>query len=391
MANPEHIEIVRNGKDAITAWYQSCHDHGSKIRDPVLRLNGADLEGIDLEAASLGDADLRTANLRGANLWRADLNAAMIRGADLEGANLTATDLRNADLAYANLRNARIERADLSWINLNRADLSQTTLRRSKLWGAILVHTRLNDANLQKCEFSLAVLDEPVISNTDFGSAEFNNTTFGKVDLSLAIGLDSAKHSGPSSLSLQTLYLSKGTIPAVFLKGCGFSNDEIEFFSKRTTGREAMKFYSCFISYSSEDDTFVRYLVQRMESDGLEVWYAPRSIRGGAAVMEQIDRAIDRYEKLLLVLSPHSMNSEWVRTEVMFTMDLEKRYGFQRLFPIRICPIEDVKTWKLYDSDSGRDVAKEVRKYHIPDFSGWQEEAKFDQSYDDLLRDLTQR
>jgi hypothetical protein len=128
-----------------------------------------------------------------------------------------------------------------------------------------------------------------------------------------------------------------------------------------------------------------------MQRDDLDVWYAPRSIKAGYGVVDQIDRAIGRYEKLLLVLSPHSMNSERVRTEVMFTMDLEQEYGFQRLFPIRICTMDEVKIWRLYDSDSGRDVAKEVRKYHIPDFSGWQEEAKFDQAHDDLLRDLTQR
>ena len=60
----------------------------------------------------------------------------------------------------------------------------------------------------------------------------------------------------------------------------------------------------------------------------------------------------------------------------------------QRLFPIRVCAMEDVRDWTLYDADSGRDVGKEVRKYHIPDFAQWQDACEFERAYKDLLCDL---
>ena len=53
-----------------------------------------------------------------------------------------------------------------------------------------------------------------------------------------------------------------------------------------------------------------------MRDMGLRVWFAPEDVQGGKKLHEQIDEAIRAYDKLLLVLSPESMNSEWVRTEI---------------------------------------------------------------------------
>ena len=52
-----------------------------------------------------------------------------------------------------------------------------------------------------------------------------------------------------------------------------------------------------------------------MQDAGLRVWFAPHDIQGGKKVHEQIDDAIHVYDKLLLVLSTHSMKSPWVEHE----------------------------------------------------------------------------
>ena len=44
----------------------------------------------------------------------------------------------------------------------------------------------------------------------------------------------------------------------------------------------------------------------------MRVWFAPEDVKGGEKLHEQIDQAIRRYDKLLLVLSEASMASEWV-------------------------------------------------------------------------------
>jgi len=40
-----------------------------------------------------------------------------------------------------------------------------------------------------------------------------------------------------------------------------------------------------------------------------------------------------------------------------------------------------LKKWECLDSDTGEDLAEEVRKYHIPDFSNWKNHAVFERAF----------
>ena len=48
------------------------------------------------------------------------------------------------------------------------------------------------------------------------------------------------------------------------------------------------------------------------------VWFAPEDMKGGRKLHEEIFRAIQIHDKLLLVLSKSSVKSEWVMTEILF-------------------------------------------------------------------------
>ncbi|PYS52390.1 MAG: hypothetical protein DMF68_01875 [Acidobacteria bacterium] len=85
------------------------------------------------------------------------------------------------------------------------------------------------------------------------------------------------------------------------------------------------RFYSCFISYSHKDEEFAKKLYARMRGAGLRVWYAPEEIKGGQKLHKQIFNAIQVHDKLLLVLSEHSLQSEWVMTEIRRTRKAERR------------------------------------------------------------------
>src|SRR3978361_1802399 len=49
---------------------------------------------------------------------------------------------------------------------------------------------------------------------------------------------------------------------------------------------------------------------------GVRCWFAPHDVQGGKKLHEQIDEAIQVHDRLLLLLSEASMNSEWVKTEM---------------------------------------------------------------------------
>jgi TIR domain/AP2 domain len=145
---------------------------------------------------------------------------------------------------------------------------------------------------------------------------------------------------------------------------------------------------SCFISYNHKDENFVRQLYARMQAAKISVFYAPEDIKGGRKIHEQIERAIELHEKLLLVLSDNSLRSEWVMTEIRKARRDELVTKRRKLFPIRLVDIETIRQWKCFDADSGKDLAVEVREYFIPDFSKWGDYQQFEDSFKRLIKDL---
>jgi uncharacterized protein YjbI with pentapeptide repeats len=350
MANPEHIAILKQGVEQWNKW---------RDENPELCPN--------LAEAIFDDTNLNWANLRSANLSRARFKRA----------HLVCADLWRANLEYANLREAVLRKANLTETNLGQADLSWAILVAANLNGALL-----NRANLFRADFWKANLNR-----ADFTKAELTETNLGDVDLSTAIGLEATRHEGPSTIGIDTFYKSGGKIPEAFLCGCGVPNEFITYISSMV-GRP-IEYYSCFISYSTKDQAFADRLYADLQAKGVRCWFASHDIKGGRKINEQIDEAIRVHDKLLLILSEHSMTSDWVGTEIANARDREARDKKQMLFPITIAPFEEVKEWKLFDADRGTDSARAVREYHIPDFSSWaRDHGKYQRALERLVQDL---
>ena len=123
---------------------------------------------------------------------------------------------------------------------------------------------------------------------------------------------------------------------------------------------------------------------------GVRCWFAPYDVKSGRKLHEQIDEAIRMYQKLLLVLSPSSMESEWVKTEIAKARRRETREKNKRmLFPVRLVKFEALRDWECFDADTGKDSARDIREYFIPDFSEWKSNHdSYRMAFDRLVRDL---
>ncbi len=353
MANPEHLKILKQGVEYWNKW----REEHAVLPD----LRKANLEKAQLSGADLGVADLRQADLDGATLNYADL-----RGADLTGANLSAAQLREAVLVQA-----RFSSANLSGTMLNMANLHEAKLGEANLNGADLSWSNFRWADLH---------------GADLTGAEARATIFAGVDLSVAKGLETVVHTGPSTIGIDTIYKSRGKIPEVFLRGCGVPDEFIAYIGSMV-GRP-IEFYSCFISYSTKDQEFAERLHADLQAKGVRCWFAPEEMKAGRKLHEQIDEAIRLHDKLLLILSEHSMSSNWVQTEIANAREREKREGKQLLFPITLVSFEAIKQWKLFDADIGIDSAREVREYFIPDFSNWKDHDSYQTAFQRLVKDL---
>lgn len=149
-----------------------------------------------------------------------------------------------------------------------------------------------------------------------------------------------------------------------------------------------IEFYSCLISYSTKDQAFADRLYADLQNKGVHCWFALHDIQSGKKLHEQIDEAIRLHDKLLLILSPHSMESEWVKTEIAKTRKLEARDQRRVLFPIRLAPFETLRDWECFDADTGKDSAREIREYFIPDFSNWKDHDSYQEAFQRLISDL---
>jgi uncharacterized protein YjbI with pentapeptide repeats len=339
MANPEHLARLKQGVEAWNRWRK---DNRAVLPD----LREANLKGADLSRANLSEANLDGAGLSGATLSEANVSGASISGSNLEAANLCGASLFSSDLSQVNLRAADLSRADVG--------------------GADLSGARLDGANLT--------------------GAKIGYTTFADVDLSGVIGLEAVRHDAPSSIGVDTIYRSKGKIPHIFLRGAGVPENFIKHMNSLVgTGIE---FYSLFISYSTLDQQFTDRLYADLQVNGVRCWFAPHDMRSGKKIHEQIDEAIRAHDKLLLVLSPASMASEWVQTEISKARKRESAERRRILFPIRLCPFETLRDWECFDADAGKDSAREIREYFIPDFSNWNDNEAYRLAFEKLLSDL---
>lgn len=343
MANPEHLAILTQGKYAWNDWRRG------KSYFEKYDLSGADLTRVDLEHSNLRNVNLSGADLQNASLW----NAIMVN------AVLTETNLRGANLANADLTDAKLNGCDLT--------------------DADLVGTKLIDADIGAANLS---------------GARVGGTQFGNCDLSAAKGLLDLNHWGPSTLGLDTIYKSRGKIPESFLRSCGVPESFITQMRSLVNAEDGLRFYSCFISHSTKDAEFATRLHGKMRDAHLRVWYSPEDMAGGKKLHEEIETQIRVYDKLLVILSEHSLESEWVKTELRKAFKAERESGQagrpkqRKLFPVRLTDMERIKAWSCFDADSGLDLGVEMREYFIPDFSHWKEHDQFEASFARLLKDL---
>lgn len=415
MARKKHLELLQQGIDTWNFWRKQH----PKIQ-PDLR--GADLRGVDLSRANLTEVNLSRANFVGANFGRTDLGAmslgdfplgftlskadlsradligtnfvgtnlagadlsrAFLVGANLSGANLSGADLSRADFGGINFGNmalggADLSGADLSGANLVLVDLSRANLRGVNLSGANLSKANLSGADLSNAFLLGANLSEANLSEADLSNADIGWTIFCSINLQGVKGLDTIDHIGPSTIGTNTLVRSGGEIPEIFLRGAGLPDTFIDYVHSLVN--YPIKYYTCFISYSTQDDTFSHRLYADLQHHGVRCWFAPEHMKTGDKIRQRIDQSIRLYDKLLLVLSQHSIQSTWVEFEVEAALAKERSSNRLVLFPVRLDnAILDCETsW----------AAHLLRTRHITNFSSWKQHDAYQEVFTRLLRDL---
>lgn len=333
MANQEHIAIL---DDDVEAWNQWRREN------PHVK---PDLGGAMFWEASLHGANLAGASLQGAYLGESDLTDADFRWADLTGANLSETFLAGANLTGAVLRGANLKRSQLLDTNFSRADLAYVNLENAI------------------CVLSLFI----------------------DVDLSKVKGLDTIRHYGPSYIDLNTLAISKGTIPTSFLKGCGLEESFLTY-AATIRGGSLTRYQSCFISYSENDTAFAELLYNRLQGIGIRCWLDDEQMKICNDIFGGLHGSFVPY-RVLLCASKSSLTNTWLEREldILFAHEAKSKGTDREAITLITLNLDGFISHPDFASGKKRAIQSRI----AANFQGWESDnALFEREMEKVIKAL---
>jgi TIR domain len=101
-----------------------------------------------------------------------------------------------------------------------------------------------------------------------------------------------------------------------------------------------------FLCHSSKNAAFTRRLAMILTAHGVASFLSKENIRGAQAWHDELGAALGRCDWFLVVLSPHSVKSKWVKYGLVYALQ-QKRYE-GRIIPLlrRTCNIVAL-SWTL--------------------------------------------
>lgn len=293
--------------------------------------------------------------------------------------NLSGVVFKNCEFVFIRFINTNLLRAGISSVIFDGCYFDNVIMNYS-----LIMHTGFKYCDFNKVNLSESTLWDVVFKDSlKFelwfdAKSKIGNTTFANIDMSNVRNLESIVHTAPSSIGLDSFTKSRGKIPAKFLKGCGVAEVFIEYAD--SFNPKPIDYYSCFISYSRKDEVFVQKLYKDLQNKRIRCWLDQEDLKIGDKIRKTIHESIRIYDKLLIVLSSESINSEWVEDEVNTALDKERKNKMTCLFPIRI---DDI----IFKTETS--WAETIRNgRHIGDFSDWENNNAYETAFKRLLRDL---
>ncbi len=139
----------------------------------------------------------------------------------------------------------------------------------------------------------------------------------------------------------------------------------------KTVGRTTIttnKNYQIFISHATSDKWIARVICEKIERLGATTFRDDRDIDGGDIIPEKIRKAIKQSKEMIVLLTPKSVDRQWVLLEIGAAWAWRKDY---RIVPIRyhieIDPIPEMvkrkKTIELNEFDNYlNELTKRIKK-----------------------------
>jgi len=90
-----------------------------------------------------------------------------------------------------------------------------------------------------------------------------------------------------------------------------------------------------FISHSSKDKNFVTKLKKDLNDNLIDTWFDKDEMFPGDDLMEKLIDGLDKSTHFLIILSPSSIESEWVQLELRNALNQIQEETIEKIIPIR--------------------------------------------------------
>src|SRR5687768_11867714 len=94
---------------------------------------------------------------------------------------------------------------------------------------------------------------------------------------------------------------------------------------KGSPKRTRAKPYRVFVSHATADKWIAKAICERIESTGATTFRDDRDIAGGDDIPEEIRRQIKQSKEIIVLLTPESIDRQWVTLEVGAAWGWSKR------------------------------------------------------------------
>jgi uncharacterized protein YjbI with pentapeptide repeats len=339
------------------------------------------LEGCAFDGARFNECAGAFSAFISCSLERVEFTHCVFNGVDflsssLDGCSFTRCVLDRGDYYMSTLRGSRIVDCSMRRSCFLRANLSDCNIGASDLSGSMFGRTTLSASML----LGPALEDSIVALPHAISAAELQQLRAYAYGLS-ALSWDTNEPPVPTdpNAPTETIHLHPKVVRAMcvlipgiidFLERGGVRSDQLGPLKNvvdLTTSRSPP---SVFVSYATEDESFAQGLAKTLAGSGLEIWFAPRSMRGGQKLYDQLMREIDRRDRLVLVVSKAALTSNWVKTELRRALKPSDHLRDRRVVPVLLIEEDEWRSWTLVDPDSGRDLALELRAGPAYSFTG---------------------
>jgi len=157
--------------------------------------------------------------------------------------------------------------------------------------------------------------------------------------------------------------------------------------SRQTAKTPRDAFRAPFISYSHADKKFALKLQQALAARGVKCWLDEKQLQPGDVIRDEVAKAIQEWDGLLLCCSKNSLTSYWVDAEVAILLDKEERLAnLQKRKVNALIPL--VLDQHLFSAECSTAHCIEIRRRLGVDFSKWRRNQDFEAKLQQLMSAL---